>query len=137
MNRAPEHCLHVIQEPELVEGLRALLRGPCPALAADAAAALLRLLRYGPSGATVGDVREAHRLVALLADEGPSEALSEATGYLSALAWQRQWATAVALEPKAAVAPKVLSVEEVEREDPSERCWDVKSGVGGHFRVVL
>ena len=44
LNRAPEHCLHVIQEPELVEGLRALLRGPCPALAADAAAALLRTL---------------------------------------------------------------------------------------------
>ena len=69
LNRAPEHCQQLLQQPQLVEGLRQLLRGPCRALAATAAAALLRLLRYGCSEGVLGDVREAQRLVAQLAEE--------------------------------------------------------------------
>ena len=56
-----------------------------------------------------------------LLQEGPSEALSEATGYLSALAWQKHWATATAVEPMP--PPPAVAVEEVE-EDPAERRWE-------------
>lgn len=100
LNRAPEHCLHLIQEPRLVESLRSLLhealhRGLLH-LSAEASACLARLVRYGPSETTsmVGgghDLRDVQSLILGLSDLGSKESLGEATNYFTTLNWSAQW----------------------------------------------